>query len=95
MYSAKIMQLLKNKSIRVGDEISVSVKGKEYCGLLMPRPFGNEEILILKLKNGYNIGVSASGATIKLLKKAAGSPNTTANNKAQDKTCPGGISILG
>ena len=95
MYSAKIMQLLKNKSIRVGDEISVSVKGKEYCGLLMPRPFGNEEILILKLKNGYNICVSASGATIKLLKKAAGSPNTTANNKAQDKTCPGGISILG
>ena len=58
MYSKKILTELKKKKIDVGDKVRVT-KGKEtYEGTLMPRiEMGDPNSLIIKLKNGYNIGV--------------------------------------
>ncbi len=52
-YSERIQKILEEKSIREGDIIKVD----SVEGILMPRIFGDEDTLIIKLKNGYNIGI--------------------------------------
>jgi len=58
MYSKEIERILEKKKIRVGDKIRV-LKGKEvYEGILMPRiEMGDTSCLVVKLSNGYNVGV--------------------------------------
>lgn len=54
----------------VGDLIRVRKDGVTYEGVLMPRTeLGNEEHIVLKLKNGYNIGISTSGAEVEVIQK--------------------------
>lgn len=54
MYSEDIQQELEDKDIEVGDRIRVG----EYEGRLMPKPkTGDPETFLIKLDNGYNIGV--------------------------------------
>jgi len=63
--------ILRRKKIEVGDWIEVK-KGKEtFKGILMPKTkLSHPSTLILKLENGYNIGVEVDEKTqIKLLKK--------------------------
>jgi glutamyl-tRNA(Gln) amidotransferase subunit D len=58
MYSVKILKRLKKNKIKVGDKIRVIKNKKTFEGILMPRiQMGNKHSLILKLDNGYNIGV--------------------------------------
>lgn len=94
MYSKKLLKLLKSKNIEIGDEISVTVKGKEHTGILMPRPFGKEDALVLKLSNGYNIGIAEEHLDqIKLVKK---SESTKQKAESDDgKRSIGSVAILG
>ncbi|MGC8811978.1 MAG: Glu-tRNA(Gln) amidotransferase subunit GatD [Candidatus Aenigmatarchaeota archaeon] len=71
MYSKEIESLLKSKKIEIGDRIIVSRKGKKYEGILMPRiELGDRCCLILKLDNGYNIGIKfEKGVKIKKVRK--------------------------
>jgi glutamyl-tRNA(Gln) amidotransferase subunit D len=56
MYSKKLQEIL--KKVKVGEEITVDKAGKSYNGVLMPSTdFSGEEMLILKLNNGYNVGL--------------------------------------
>lgn len=56
MYGKKLQELL--KGIKVGEEISVEKAGRCYKGVLLPSTdFSDPDILILKLNNGYNIGL--------------------------------------
>ncbi|MBU5688295.1 MAG: Glu-tRNA(Gln) amidotransferase subunit GatD [Candidatus Aenigmatarchaeota archaeon] len=56
-YSEKIEKILKLEKIEAGSKIKL-IKGKEeYEGLIMPRIEGDREIIVLKLQNGYNIGI--------------------------------------
>jgi len=58
MYSREIETLLQRKGIAPGDMISIVSRGKTFEGILLPRPeFGDKEALVLKLRNGYNIGI--------------------------------------
>ncbi len=58
MYSHGIQKILDSAKISIGDRILVKAKGKEYEGLLMPRPdIGDSNCIVLKLDNGYNIGI--------------------------------------
>jgi glutamyl-tRNA(Gln) amidotransferase subunit D len=69
MYSDEIERMLKEKGITPGDEVKV-VSGKEaFEGVLIPRPeVGDSSSLVIKLKNGYNIGIKMrKGDTIKKL----------------------------
>ena len=58
MYSQEIESLLKSKKIRVGDKVLVTKGKHEYVGILMPRiKLGDISSLVIKLSNGYNIGI--------------------------------------
>ena len=73
MYSNKVEGLLKEKGISVGDRIKIKSGKIELEGELMPRPeLGDTSVLILKLSNGYNLGLSSSGAEVTLIEKGSG-----------------------
>ncbi len=59
-------------SAQPGDRVEVTTTDKAaFEGILMPRhAFSGEDILTVKLDNGYNLGLRADGATIKVLEKA-------------------------
>ena len=58
MYSGKILKMLKKEKVKVGDRIKVIKNGKIFEGILMPRiEMGDQDSLVLKLKNGYNTGI--------------------------------------
>lgn len=58
MYSDKLEMLFKKSKIEIGDKIKVNNKGKALEGILMPRPeLGDNNIVVIKLSNGYNIGI--------------------------------------
>jgi len=58
-YSKRIEDELKKKGIKIGDRVKVG----DVEGLLMPSPeiTGNPDFLVIKLDNGYNIGVKFKG----------------------------------
>lgn len=67
MYKGIARQILSNANAEIGDTIEVN----EFKGILMPKhEFSAENILIIKLSDGYNIGVKVDeNAKVKLLKK--------------------------
>ncbi|MGC8478727.1 MAG: Glu-tRNA(Gln) amidotransferase subunit GatD [Candidatus Micrarchaeia archaeon] len=70
MYSPEVEELLKRNGIKVGDVIRFSSNSMEGEGELMPRSeAGNPSILVIKLKNGYNIGIKAAGAKIEKIRE--------------------------
>ena len=73
MYSKKIQDLL--KKAKVGEELSVEKNGREYRGVLLPSTdFSDPDVLILKLNNGYNIGIRYDRTMV--LKKGGREPKT-------------------
>jgi len=70
LYSPEIESLLKSKKIKIGDRIRILKAGKKYEGILMPRiELGDPSSLVIKLDNGYNIGINYDKKTkVKLLK---------------------------
>jgi len=63
MYKGRVKEFLGD--IKVGERIRV-IKGKEiYEGFLMPRSeLGDDNHVVIKLDNGYNIGIRIDGAKI-------------------------------
>ena len=90
MYSKKIENFLKKNGISVGDRIEADTEKGKFNGLLMPRIQGEEDILVLKLDNGYNIGIKFETSKIKLVEKAK--PKKAAAKTEEGK---GDIAILG
>ncbi|MBD3312507.1 Glu-tRNA(Gln) amidotransferase subunit GatD [archaeon] len=54
-YTGKVKKLL--KSVKIGDKVRVESQGEVFKGHLMPRAGASGGILVLKLGNGYNIGL--------------------------------------
>lgn len=66
-YSRKIQKMLEEAGAKEGDSV-IAMKGKrKYGGVLMPRIMGDPDALVIKLDNGYNLGVKADS-----LKKVPG-----------------------
>ena len=62
MYSAKIKKMLDSKKIRTGDHIELVKGSKTFSGVLMPKTeFSDDECLVMKLDNGYNVGIHLTG----------------------------------
>ncbi|MBD3155480.1 MAG: Glu-tRNA(Gln) amidotransferase subunit GatD [Candidatus Aenigmarchaeota archaeon] len=58
MYSKEIRELLEKKGVEVGNKVKVTKNEETYEGILMPRiEMGDPNSLIIKLENGYNIGL--------------------------------------
>ncbi len=99
MYSNKIQGILKRKKINIGDRIKLVKKGKIFEGILMPRTeSGNQNCIVIKLDNGYNIGIEFEyGVDIQKIKtewKISGSKDKEIESIIFDKKLPT-ISIIG
>ena len=58
MYGGKAGKALLDIGIRVGDRIKVTSGEGSFEGVLMPKPdSGEKDAIVIKLKNGYNIGI--------------------------------------
>jgi glutamyl-tRNA(Gln) amidotransferase subunit D len=69
-YSGSAKEFLKSQDISIGDIISIKKDKINYQGMLLDRAEDADEFhIVLKLDNGYNIGVTIEGSEIKLLKK--------------------------
>jgi len=66
-YSRQILNELKKKGIRVGDHIIVQKDVHTFEGILMPKSQGRPDSLIIKLANGYNVGLDF-GKNVKIKK---------------------------
>ncbi len=66
MYGKKILDELSSKSIEIGDKIELKKTNEIIVGEVMPSTeFNSPDILVLKLANGYNIGINPSGYELK------------------------------
>lgn len=61
MYGENIRKILEYKGLKEGDLVLLKTEKNEYKGRIMPRiGYGDNECLILKLTNGYNIGIEVN-----------------------------------
>ena len=71
MYSDEIESMLQKEKIKISDKIRIEKDDTAYEGLLMPKSAGSEDTLIIKLDNGYNVGISMP---VKIKKLESGKP---------------------
>ena len=58
MYSKEMLKILRKNKIKIGDKVEVLVNNRKIQGILMPKPETSDpNCIILKLDDGYNIGV--------------------------------------
>jgi len=72
-YSSNVLSLLKRVGAGEGDLLRVKSGDMEYSGILMPHhEFSQPDILVIKLRSGYNVGIRVSGSvSVEVVKKAA------------------------
>ncbi len=67
-YRGPVGKLLESSGISVGDTIKIEKKDILYEGMLLDRSEdADDQHLVLKLDNGYNMGVNIMGASLKLI----------------------------
>ncbi|MBA3749632.1 MAG: Glu-tRNA(Gln) amidotransferase subunit GatD [Nitrosopumilus sp.] len=58
-YVSKSQQLLNKYKVKIGDSVKILSNKGEYIGIIMPRYESfNDNHIVIKLKSGYNIGIS-------------------------------------
>ena len=63
-YKNESLKILNNAGISIGDLIKITTKTTEYSGNLLPRyEYSEENYIVIKLSNGYNIGIDARNIT--------------------------------
>ncbi|MFW6375600.1 MAG: Glu-tRNA(Gln) amidotransferase subunit GatD [Thermoplasmatota archaeon] len=84
------------EGIDVGDRIKIEDKERSYEGILMPHHrFSDEDIITIKLDNGYNIGYKINGNTeVDLIQKREGIKSKKEKSVEVDESKPK-ISIIG
>lgn len=96
-YRGKAQKILESASAEVGDRLRVDSEGKSYEGVLMPRSeLGDEKHIVLKLPNGYNVGVGV-GPKTKVAVSEKGKPPKLGVPKLEIKPDPSkpNVTILG
>ncbi len=64
-YHGKALDAIKKVHVNIGDILRISRESEIYEGTLIPRSeYGDEKHVVVKLKNGYNIGVEITPETI-------------------------------
>jgi glutamyl-tRNA(Gln) amidotransferase subunit D len=63
-YTGIVLEALVKAHAGIGDTIRVTEKGKAYEGILIPRSeYSDEKHIVIKLRNGYNIGIAVTELT--------------------------------
>ncbi|MGA3192880.1 MAG: Glu-tRNA(Gln) amidotransferase subunit GatD [Candidatus Bathyarchaeia archaeon] len=63
-YRGKALEAIKKARANIGDVIRVTREKEAYEGILIPRSeYGDEKHVVVKLKNGYNIGIAITADT--------------------------------
>lgn len=63
-YKGKALEALRKSRADIGDIIRIRQRGKTYEGLLIPRSeFRDDQHVVIKLTNGYNVGVLVTPET--------------------------------
>lgn len=64
-YKGKAAKELQRAAVSIGDNITITKGGKAYEGTLFPRSeYADDTHVILKLKNGYNLGIELTEGTV-------------------------------
>jgi glutamyl-tRNA(Gln) amidotransferase subunit D len=64
-YRGRLRENLKAANIEIGDLLRIKADGKVHEGILMPRlESADDRHLVLKLRSGYNVGVSFDDSTV-------------------------------
>ena len=97
MYIKTIQNFLNRKKIEVGDRVKITIGKRSYEGILMPRiELGDPSCIVIKLDNGYNIGIKfKKGIKIELLKKGKPIKFKSAKIKLKKDPTKPIVSILG
>jgi glutamyl-tRNA(Gln) amidotransferase subunit D len=91
----EIDDILNALNAQTGDVIKIVQQGKEYEGILMPHhEFSGTDIITIKLKTGYNLGVAVDHQTKIMLIQKQKSPEKHPQKIMVDSTKPT-ISIIG
>jgi len=60
-YSGEVRELLEKVGAEIGDEVEIKVQDKHYRGILMARyELADPGYIVVKLSNGYNVGIKYS-----------------------------------
>jgi len=95
-YSGLVKRLLRRVSANVGDRILVEVRGKRYEGVLLPRTeLGASDHIVLKLQNGYNVGVKVTKDTRITLMEMKKPPSFSLPPLPQVRETGKSVTILG
>ena len=63
-YKGEVLEALRKINAEVGDVIRVTKNGARFEGILIPRSeYGDDKHVVLKLRNGYNIGIRVTPTT--------------------------------
>ncbi len=84
-YRGRALELLKRTGVEVGDKVKVVTKaGLDLEGLVMPSYSKDDRIVVVKLDNGYNVGISTENiVSLQLLAKKALKEQKRAEAKAE------------
>ena len=87
-------KFISDNGANIYDKVKITNKEQILEGIIMPRNnFSGDHIIVLKLDNGYNIGISAEGAELNIIEKAKEkSKNKLKNEKNKNLN---DITILG
>src|SRR4029077_17852629 len=94
-YRGPSVKLLTEAGASIGDILEIQASGDSFKGTLVPRYEHNDDRhVVIKLKSGYNVGISVEKIT-KVARGAQGeAPKFVAPRKAASKSLPE-VSILG
>ena len=95
-YKNKPLKILSDAGIKIGDFIKIVTKTTEYSGNILPRyEYSNEEFIVIKMSNGYNIGIDSNSITSVKKIESGEEPKFIPPSKPDVKETLPKISILG
>jgi glutamyl-tRNA(Gln) amidotransferase subunit D len=94
-YSSRVRDILDKAGATEGDTLLVRSEGRDSTGVLMPHhDFSHPDVVVLKLKSGYNVGVMVTPVSeVSVISKAEARekhPKVAVNGKGRKK-----VAVLG
>ena len=87
-------KFIKDNGASLYDRVKIKTKRGEYEGIILPKNnLSGEQIIVLKLDNGYNIGISIEHSELKILEKNKEITEQKLERKKNPKL--GDLTILG